>query len=207
MFQRLDRDVARIDVLMGQLLTLSRLEAGLSSAEREDVDFAQLVEETATDSNFEAEALCKSVSFRTEGSIILEDADPHALRSACENIIRNAVRFTPPGTNVEVVLEIDRSTQEPVGILSVRDHGPGVPEESLEAIFQPFYRISGDAQGTDGNGLGLAIASEAIRLHCGTISAANRRPGGLEITIRLPIASDAASHTYELPVPEHNSTS
>jgi signal transduction histidine kinase len=208
MFQRLDRDVARIDVLMGQLLTLSRLEAGLSSAEREDVNFAQLVEETAADSNFEAEASGKSVSLRTEGSIILENADLHALRSACENVIRNAVRFTRAGTNVEVVLEIDRSTPELVGILSVRDHGPGVPEESLEAIFQPFYRISGgDAQGTDGNGLGLAIASEAIRLHRGTVSAANLRPTGLEITIRLPIASDSPSRRYQLPQPEHNSTS
>jgi two-component system sensor histidine kinase CpxA len=207
MFQRLDRDVARIDVLMGQLLTLSRLEAGLSSAEREDVNFAQLVEETAADCNFEAEASGKWVSLRTKDSIILENADPHALRSACENVIRNAVRFTRPGTNVEVVLAIDSSTPELVGILSVRDHGPGVPEESLEAIFQPFYRISGDAQGTDGNGLGLAIASEAIRLHRGTISAANLRPTGLEITIRLPIALDAASRRYELPQPEHNSTS
>src|SRR5260370_20033729 len=94
MFQRLDRDVARIDVLMGQLFTLSRLAAGLSSAEREDVNFAQLVEETAADSNFEADASGKSVSLRTKGSIILENADPHALRSACENVIRNAVRFT-----------------------------------------------------------------------------------------------------------------
>ena len=207
LFQRLDRDVARIDVLMGQLLTLSRLEAGLSSAEREDVNFVQLVEETAADSNFEAEASGKSVKVRTRGSIILENADPHALRSACENVIRNAVRFTQPGTNVEVVLEIDTSTPEPVGILAVRDHGPGVPEGSLEAIFQPFYRISGDAQGTDGNGLGLAIASEAIRLHRGTIGAANLRPTGLEITIRLPISFDAASRRYELPQPEHNSTS
>jgi signal transduction histidine kinase len=207
MFQRLDRDVARIDVLMGQLLTLSRLEAGLSSAEREDVDFAQLVEETAADCNFEAEASGKSVSLRTRGPVILENADPHALRSACENVIRNAVRFTQPETNVEVVLEVDRSTPEPVGILSIRDHGPGVPKESLDAIFQPFYRISGDGQGTDGNGLGLAIASEAIRLHRGTISAANRRPTGLEITIRLPIASDAASRRYGFPQPEHNSTS
>ena len=95
-----------------------------------------------------------------------------------------------------------------MGILSVRDHGPGVPEESLEAIFQPFHRISGDAQGAaEGNGLGLAIASEAIRLHRGTISAANLRPTGLEITIRLPIAYDAASRRYEVPQPEQNSTS
>jgi two-component system, OmpR family, sensor histidine kinase CpxA len=174
-------------------LTLSRLEAGLSSVEREEVNFAQLVEETAADSNFEAKASGKSVSFRTKGTIILENADPHALRSACENIIRNAVRFTRPATNVEVVLETDTSTPEVAGILSVRDHGPGVPEESLEAIFQPFYRISGDEQGADGNGLGLAIASEAIRLHRGTITAANLQPTGLEVTIRLPIAFDAAS--------------
>ena len=207
MFQRLDRDVARIDMLMGQLLTLSRLEAGLSSAERDDVNFAQLVEETAADCNFEAGASGKSVSLRTRHAITLENADPHALRSACENIIRNAVRFTRPGTNVEVVLEIDWSTSEPLVLLSVRDHGPGVPKESLEAIFQPFYRISGDAEGTDGNGLGLAIASEAIRLHRGTISAANLQPTGLEITIRLPIAFDAASSRYGLPQREHNSIS
>jgi two-component system sensor histidine kinase CpxA len=90
-------------------LTLSRLEAGLSSGEREDVDFAQLVKETAADSNFEAQASGKSVTFRTRGSVVLVNADPHALRSACENVIRNAVRFTEPGTNVEVDLEIDRS--------------------------------------------------------------------------------------------------
>ena len=186
-FQRLDRDVARIDLLMGQLLTLSRLEAGLSPAEREDVNLAQLVEETAADSNFEAETSGKSVIFRTKGSVILKNADAHALRSACENVIRNAVRFTRPGTNVDVVLEVDRSTPQPLALFSVRDHGPGVPEDSLQAIFQPFYRINGDAQAVGGNGLGLAIASEAIRLHRGTISAANLRPAGFEITIRLPI--------------------
>jgi two-component system, OmpR family, sensor histidine kinase CpxA len=204
MFQRLDRDVARIDLLMGQLLTLSRLEAGLSSAERGDVDLVQLVEETAADSNFEAEASGKSVSLRTTGAFILKNADPHALRSACENVIRNAIRFTRPGTNVEVTLEIDRSTPELQWILSVRDHGPGVPQESLEKIFQPFYRISDDTQGADGNGLGLAIASEAVRLHGGAITAANLRPAGLEIAIRLPIVFNAASRGYELLQPEHN---
>jgi two-component system, OmpR family, sensor histidine kinase CpxA len=194
MFQRLDRDVARIDVLMGQLLTLSRLESGLSATEKEVVDLGQLVEEAAADSNFEAQMSGKSVSFRATGEFIIEEADPHALRSACENVIRNAVRFTQSGTDVEVVLEVDRSTPGSLAILSIRDRGPGIPEESLEAIFQPFYRISGDGQEPDGNGLGLAIAAEAIRLHHGTISAANRRPTGLEMTIRLPSAFDAASN-------------
>jgi signal transduction histidine kinase len=206
LFQRLDRDVERIDLLMGQLLTLSRLEARFSSAEREDVDFAQLVEEAAADGNFEAQALGKSVSLQTTGSIILRNADPHALRSACENIIRNAVRFTRPGSDVQIVLEVDRSAPEPLAFLSVRDHGPGVPEDSLQAIFQPFYRINGDGEATGGNGLGLAIASEAIRLHGGTIRAENLRPTGLEIIIQLPVAYDIASHGADLRKPEHSTT-
>ena len=205
MFLRLDRDVARIDLLIGQLLTLSRLEAGFSSGDREDVDLTQLVEEVAADSNFEAQASGKSVSLHTPGTLILRSADAHALRSACENVIRNAVRYTHPGTNVEVKLEIDRNGLEPMGILSVRDYGPGVPEESLDAIFQPFYRIGGDAQGPDGNGLGLAIASEAIRLHGGMIRAENARTTGLEMTIRLPLAFDPVSYRDERWQPTHSS--
>jgi two-component system sensor histidine kinase CpxA len=206
LFQRLDRDVERIDLLMGQLLTLSRLEAGFSSAEREDVDFAQLVEEVAADANFEAQALGKTVNLLTTRSIILRNADPHALRSACENIIRNAVRFTSPGSDVQIVLEVDRSAPEPRALLSVRDHGPGVPEDALQKIFQPFYRVTGDGEATGGNGLGLAIASEAIRLHSGTIRAENLRPSGLEIIIQLPVAHDTAPREDELPKPEHSTT-
>jgi signal transduction histidine kinase len=205
LFQRMDRDVARIDLLMGQLLTLSRLEARFSSAERADVDFAQLVEETAADGNFEAQALGKSVSFERSGSIILRNADGDALRSACENIIRNAVRFTRPGTDVQIALEINRSAPEPVAVLSVRDHGPGVPEDALQAIFQPFYQINGDPETTGGNGLGLAIAAEAIRMHRGTIRAENLRPTGLEITVQLPMGPEIPSREGELATPEHSS--
>jgi len=205
-FQRLDRDVARIDLLMGQLLTLSRLESGLSSASREEVNFAQLLEETAADSNFEAQAGDKSVTLYMKNSVILGNADSHALRSACENVIRNAVRFTQPGTDVEVVLEINRTTSEPLAFLSVRDHGPGVPEDSLQAIFQPFFRINEDAEGPRGNGLGLAIAAEAIRLHGGKIWAENLVSTGLEIKIQLPKAYEAAVHAYELSKPERSST-
>jgi two-component system, OmpR family, sensor histidine kinase CpxA len=206
LFQRLDRDVVRIDLLLGQLLTLSRLESGFSSAEKEDVDLAQLVEEVAADANFEAEALGKSVSLHKTGTIILRNADPHALRSACENIIRNAVRFTPPGGDVQIVLEVVHSVSEALAFLSVRDHGPGVPEDSLQAIFQPFYRINRDGEATGGNGLGLAIASEAIRLHRGAIRAQNLQPTGLEIIIELPFAHDMASRPDEISLPEHTTT-
>jgi len=204
LFHRLDRDVERIDLLMGQLLTLSRMEARFSSSEREDVDFAQLVEEVVADCNFEAQALGKSVSLLTTRPIILRNADPYALRSACENIIRNAVRFTRPGSDVQIVLEIHRSTSEPLVFLSVRDHGPGVPEDSLQAIFQPFYRINGEGEATGGNGLGLAIASEAIRMHRGTIRAENLQPTGLEIVVQLPAAQDIGAQGDEISKPEHS---
>jgi two-component system sensor histidine kinase CpxA len=190
--QRLESDVTRIDLLMGQLLMLSRLEAGLSSTERDEVDFGQIVEEVTADGNFEAQALGKSVSLRATDSVFLQNADPHALRSACENIIRNAIRFTPPGTNVQVALEMDKSTLEPAALLSVRDFGPGVPEEFLQAIFQPFVQVSTDKSSEGGNGLGLAIALQAIRMHGGNISAANLAPGGLEICVRLPAAHHIA---------------
>jgi signal transduction histidine kinase len=188
--QRLENDVSRIDLLMGQLLMLSRLEAGLSSAEREEVDLSQIAEEVTAEGNFEAHASGKSVSLRMTDSVRLQNADAYALRSACENIIRNAIRFTGPGTDVQVVLEVDRSTLEPTARLSVRDRGPGVPEESLQAIFQPFVQIASDPSQERGNGLGLAIASEAVRMHRGTISAANLPRGGLEICVRLPAADD-----------------
>jgi signal transduction histidine kinase len=194
LFQRLDRDVARIDVLMGQLLTLSRLETGLSSAEKEAVDLAQLVEAIAADGNFEAQACGKSVTCFATDRLILESADLHALQGACENVIRNAVRFTPRGTDVEVHLRMDQSTPEPRAILSVRDHGPGVPEDALGKIFQPFFRMSADGDTPPGNGLGLAIAFEAIRLHHGVIRAANVQPTGLEVTVELPVATNLSGN-------------
>jgi signal transduction histidine kinase len=202
-FQRLEREVSRIDLLMGQLITLSRLEAGLSFGERGEVDLFQIVEEVVADGNFEARVLGKSVSLTATDLVIVNNADPHALRSACENIIRNAIRFTPPGTVVQVVLEVDNGSPERLATLSVRDHGPGVPEGSLESIFRPFVRIDGEDATAAGNGLGLAIASEAIRVHGGTISATNLIPTGLEIRIQLPAGEAMA--LYEPPMVEQHS--
>jgi signal transduction histidine kinase len=199
--QRLERDVTRIDLLMGQLLTLSRLEAGLSSADREDVDFSQLVEEVVADATFEADASDKSVSLHATGPIVIANADPLALRSACENIIRNAVRFTPPETNVQVCLNVFEDHSGCFASFSVRDMGPGVPEDALQSIFLPFVRIERENEMLKGNGLGLAIAAEAIRQHRGVIGAANIPPAGLEIKIQLPLAR--SSTVFELPMAEH----
>jgi two-component system sensor histidine kinase CpxA len=184
--ERMERDVARIDALMGQLLTLSRLEAGLSSGERENVNFTLLVQEVVADGDFEAQSLGKSVSLEASSPIVLERADSLALRSACENIVRNAIHFTRPGTEVRVALEIENPATSPQVLLTVRDEGPGVPRDALQNIFSPFFRINGLRKQNQGNGLGLAIAIEAVRLHHGTIVASNLDPPGLQISIRLP---------------------
>jgi len=184
--ERMERDVGRIDTLMGQLLTLSRLEAGLSSGERESVNFTLLVQEVVADGNFEAAALGKSVTLEAANPVVLENADSLALRSACENIVRNAIHFTRPGTKVKVALGIDNAASGPQVILTVRDEGPGVPKDALQNIFRPFFRTNGTERQSEGNGLGLAIAREAVRLHHGSITASNLSPKGLEISVLLP---------------------
>ena len=191
LLQRMERDVERVDVLIGQLLTLSRLEMGLSSDERDKVNLSQLVQEVVADGDFEAHSCGKSVRLAAAADIFIEKADQQALRSACENIIRNAIRFTPPGTHVEVVLNAEAQGDFAHAVLSVRDYGPGVPEETLQQIFQPFFRVKAlhGPRRSYGTGLGLAIALEAIRQHRGTIIASNASPTGLEVKIMLPTGS------------------
>jgi two-component system sensor histidine kinase CpxA len=186
LLERMDRDVTAIDALMGQLLTLSRFEAGISGGRREDVDLSLLVHQVCADAGFEADALGKEVAIAVADGVILAGADPHALRSAFENIIRNAVRFTGIGSVVDVDLSTGERGDSACALLSVRDRGPGVPEELLESIFKPFFRAP-NSQDVPGNGLGLAIAAEAVRLHQGTVVAMNGARGGLEVLVELPL--------------------
>jgi signal transduction histidine kinase len=190
LLQRMERDVERIDTLIGQLLTLSRLETGVSSEEKDNVDFSQMVQEVVADGDFEAHSSGKSVRLEAEGGIVIENADQQALRSACENILRNAIKFTRPGSEVEVILKTQNTKPLMQAVLLVRDCGPGVPGDLLQQIFQPFFRVtehSGDQMArANGTGLGLAIALEAIRQHRGTIIASNTKPIGLEVKITLP---------------------
>src|SRR5260370_26452314 len=179
LLQRMEHDVERVDTLMGQLLTLARLETGLSSDARDNVDLSQLVQEVVADGDFEAHSCGKSVRLQAEGGIVIEKADQQALRSASENIVRNAIRFTAPGSEVKVILRTEKMGSSSQAVLSVRDYGPGVPGELLQQIFEPFFRArapKGDSRANNGAGLGLAIALEAIRQHRGTIIASNADP-------------------------------
>ena len=192
----LDRDVSRLDILMGQLLTLSRLDNGLGYQERESLDLVQLVEEVCADGDFEARANGKRVVFRSNLARLDLPGNAAALRSAFENVIRNGIRFSETGAQVLVDLRvIDQFIGTSVQV-RIRDDGPGVPEGYLSAIFRPFFQVKGGSVSQVGNGLGLAIALEAVRMHRGSILATNLSPSGLEILIEIPLDHAAApAHT------------
>jgi two-component system sensor histidine kinase CpxA len=111
------------------------------------------------------------------------EGDPELLRRAVENVIRNAIRYAPPQSAVEVSLARNNGK----AVVDIRDHGPGVPDEALPRLFDAFYRVESDRNRTSGGiGLGLSIARRAIELHKGSIRAQNARPG-LEVIMELPV--------------------
>lgn len=189
---RIERESENLNEMIGQLLTLTRLEGGMQGLKNTEVDLAGLLDETAGDADFEASNTNRSVRIVacepcvTSGRVEL-------LRSAIENVLRNAVRYTAEGTEVDIALRYQRGSVKDYAVISVRDHGSGVPEEALSDIFRPFYRVE-DARDrqTGGTGLGLAITEKAISLHGGTVRAANAPDGGLIIEMRIPVERQAA---------------
>ena len=188
---RIKREAASINEMIGQLLTLSRVESGTYRLNKIEIDLCALLQKVTDDADFEARSRDRSVRITScEASTISGVAE--LLKSATENVARNAVRHTAKGTEVEVSLRRESLDTGSYAVISVRDHGTGVPEESIDEIFRPFYRVE-DARDrqTGGAGLGLAIAARAVHLHAGTIKAANAPDGGLIVEIRLPIKPEA----------------
>jgi two-component system sensor histidine kinase CpxA len=183
---RIEREAERLNGLIGQLLTLTRLESGLESAGQEPFNLADIVREVAADGDFEAQSRNRRVRL-VAADECASRGSPHLLYSAIENVVRNAVRHTPEGTEVEVVLRCTSGAGRPEAAISVRDYGSGVGKAMLANLFQPFSRLQ-DGQGVQasGAGIGLAIADHAVRLHGGSVQATNTAGGGLLMEIRLP---------------------
>jgi signal transduction histidine kinase len=189
---RIEREAERLNEMIGQLLTLSRVESGAERLQNEEVDLAALVKEVADDADFEARGRERSVRLVESESLRIRGVF-ELVRSAIENVVRNAVRYTETGTQVDIALTSEAVNRDRFAAISVRDHGKGVPEESIKEIFRPFYRVEDDRdRKTGGTGLGLSIAARAVRLHGGTIKASNALDGGLIVEIRLPIDSGAS---------------
>ncbi len=188
--ERIEREVARVDELVGQLLALSRLEAGVA-VERAPVDLKALVESIGADAALEARNRGCEIRVDTQVAIVLEGS-VRLLRSAVENVVRNAIHFTARGTVAAVALTAEGDAAARRAFIRVSDHGPGVPESALERLFDPFFRVEeARERGAGGVGLGLAIAARAVHLHGGTITARNAPSGGLVVEIALPLPAPA----------------
>jgi two-component system OmpR family sensor kinase len=178
--ERIERETHRLDAMVGELLTLARLESRTSAPAKETVDFAHLVASIAEDARFEAKALGRRLSINVSDARVT--GDPALLHRAVENVVRNAVKFTAGGTEVTITL----ANAGDKTVLTVSDHGPGIAADELSKVFEPFYRAAGtDASGF---GLGLAIAQRAVEAHGGAIRATNITSGGLRVEIELPLA-------------------
>ena len=187
---RISLESDRMNQLIGSLTTIARLESG-AGTRKVPVQLEELLEEITQDAAFEAQA--RNCQVQAE---VLDElpvlGDPALLRSAIENVVRNATRYTPEGSTVKIRAEKTQKSGRPEALIQVIDSGPGVPQESLEKIFHPFYRID-DARvrATGGVGLGLAITDQAVRLHGGSVKASNPPEGGLLVEVRLPLQSPA----------------
>jgi two-component system sensor histidine kinase CpxA len=189
---RIEIEADRLNQLIQRLLTIARLESGADGIHKTQLSLRELVEQVTRDAEYEsAGRRCRVVADGDDEFVI--EADPDLLRSAVENVVRNATRYTAEGTTVEASLARETGTNGQEIVIRVRDSGPGVPEAELAKIFEPFYRLD-DARNrqTGGAGLGLSIADRAVRLHGGLLRASNRKEGGLEVEIRIPASAGFA---------------
>jgi two-component system OmpR family sensor kinase len=185
---RLEREIERLDSMISQVLKLARLHGADALMERETFDLDEVIEEVVRDANFEGAA--KNCRVKQQGAAhaaILGNRE--LLRSALENVLRNAVRYSP--ADAQVFVSIARSV---TGLeILIRDSGPGVPPADLQRIFEPFYRVAESRdRDSGGEGIGLAITSQVMKAHGGSAKAANASGGGLEIRLSLPESALAA---------------
>ena len=183
---RQDLRAERLDELLGQILTLARLESGLGNDSKEKLSINDLLEEIIQDVGFEAQANGRTIEYHADIKAEI-DGQRELLRRAFENIIRNAIKYTADGSAVEIRLTSE--SHKPT--ILIRDHGPGIPDEELGKVFQPFYRLPSeqDRSQPSGYGLGLAIAQRALSNHAGTLKLSNAAGGGLLARIQFDTAS------------------
>lgn len=187
---RIASEADRLEQLIARTLQLVRLERPAATFEHVPVEVGGLLAGIAADVAIEADAQGCLVDVRADSGLTLR-GDPELLRSAFENVIRNAVRYSPRGALISISARRmggGASEREAAEVI-VRDHGPGVPDKDLKLIFEPFYRVEAarDHRSGGGEGLGLAIAARAVGLHGGGIEARNAQGGGLAVSITLPL--------------------
>ncbi len=184
---RIACEADRLEQLIARTLRLASLERPMQGLENRRIDLDELLRNIAADVAIEADAHHCSVALHCEPQLTV-NGDPEFLRSALENVIRNAVRYSPASKEVRISAGRVGADVEVI----VRDSGPGVPDKDLQLIFEPFYRVDAARnRAVGGDGLGLAIAARAVSIHGGTIEARNVSGGGLAVHLAVPAAEPA----------------
>ena len=183
LLERIERESVRIDRLIGELLALSRLQAGVDNRLYEEIDLRELVSDIVDDARFEASAKGRFIQIGSEidGAV---RGNVELLRRAVENVVRNAIKYSHRGGTVTI--DTTQGAAGGTAVISVQDAGTGVPESDLANIFDPFFRSSAH-QRKEGSGLGLEIAKRVVETHGGAIRASNVPTGGLRVDIELPL--------------------
>jgi two-component system OmpR family sensor kinase len=180
---RIEAEAARMGVLVENLLLLARLEE-LPETPLIEVNLNQLAAHAAQD--LRAMAPDRPVTVHAHGVIQIL-GDPAQLGQVLSNLTRNAVIHTPPGTPIEIRV----SEEADQAVIEVRDHGPGLPRDAGDRLFERFWRPGGGrSRGPGGAGLGLAIAKAIVDTHHGTVEAHNADGGGAVFRVTLPLAED-----------------
>jgi len=183
---RMELETERLNTLIGQLLTMARVNSGVVLERRSVFDIATVVDEVAMDADYEARARGCGVSVSGQRNVPVDGA-ADLIRSAIENVVRNAVAHTAKGTRVEISLAKRDAANGPCVVIRVRDHGPGVPDKILPRLFVPFYRGPHADNNQNGTGLGLAITRRVFEVHGGTAIAGNAENGGFVVSLELPV--------------------
>ncbi|OOY28438.1 two-component sensor histidine kinase [Thioclava sp. L04-15] len=181
MLERMDREVERLDRLVGEVLTLARLTVRSDDPLRvQDLDVIEILNEILADAAFEAQARSVTITTDVDGSFLAR-VDGELIYRSLENVIRNATKYTAERSHVSVDCRVQGNLLE----VRVTDHGPGVEPGDVDRIFEPFTR-SGDVLPVGGHGLGLAIARSAITKHGGEVYAELPTDGGLVMVLKIP---------------------
>ncbi len=184
-FDRMEEECLRLNDLLGEALDFARLDQPTNQMNKTIVNIPFLIKGIVDDANYEFSKETMRVHIKEmEPCELLLDA--RLIHRAIENILRNALHYSPSDQIVYVSLV--KAVSENHIYIDIEDNGPGVPDEQLTKIFNPFYRVdTAREKKTGGYGLGLAIAKKAIQLHGGEIRAINRKPGGLLVRVILPL--------------------
>ena len=181
--ERIEKESQRMNDLIGELLALSRLEAGVIG-KLEVIDINELIAEIVEDARLEADSKNVSIQLTTTEEIHIKGYYDLISR-AIENVLRNATKHTRSNSEVNVCANLGANDHQLHIVIT--DQGQGVAENELSAIFEPFFRGS-ISQKSQSIGLGLTIAQKAIEVHNGKISASNRKEGGFRVEINLPVS-------------------